>query len=75
MPKCKRGHNSGTHWIKEPPESTHEFRVQCSQCKGFIKWGARAEFESIKHLENVIFVPYAEAEPEGSISQFFSEGD
>lgn len=31
--------NATTRWIEQPPNSPHRYRVECSRCGKYIKWG------------------------------------
>lgn len=38
-------HDQGTRWLEQAPDSLHRYRVECSFCHRFIKWGNQAELD------------------------------
>lgn len=43
--KCKC--QAPSKWLEEPPESQHSYRVECSRCGKFAKWGNQAELDAL----------------------------
>jgi hypothetical protein len=41
-------HGSASNWIEQSPESVHRYRVNCSLCGKFYKWGTAAELAELK---------------------------
>lgn len=43
-----KGHNcnAATRWIEQPPKSPHRYRVECSMCGKYLKWGTESQLEA-----------------------------
>jgi hypothetical protein len=59
-------------WREEPPESHNAYRVECTVCGRFSKWGTEAELQSLKAVgAQVTLVPYDAPENSPTLDEFF----
>lgn len=64
----------GTRWIEQAPTSTSRYRVECAECREFIKWGNLAQLEALVNAgEPGELVSYEEslAPPSPTLDAFF----
>ena len=51
---------SGMTFVRMPAESLHEFRVMCSTCRSFIKWGTQENYDFLNEtFGDIPIEPYA----------------
>jgi hypothetical protein len=69
--KLKCGHEASV-WKEEPPESHNAYRVECTVCGRFAKWGTKAELPSVRSSNaQVVVVPYESRDAGPTLEAFF----
>ncbi len=66
----------GTRWLQEPPTSHNAYKVECVNCRRFIKWGTQAQLDELVDAgADGEFVPYEEPPPRANLDAFIVNDD
>ena len=68
--KCKC-QTLGTDWTEEPPTSLHRYRVSCTFCGSYLKWGNQEEYDRL--LKSGVPVRLFRYQPPATLEGFFNE--
>jgi hypothetical protein len=69
--KCKF-HGSAAEWVEQSPDSVHRYRVNCSLCGKFYKWGTAAELAKLKPFGLVSVLDY---KPPATLEALFEDDE
>jgi hypothetical protein len=62
----------GSTWTQLGPDDIHAYRVTCTKCNKFIKWGTRGELIELRHTHAVKReVPFAAGPPKNTVDMLF----
>jgi len=68
---CEHCGTKKTSWQQQSPQSNHAYKVTCSGCDKFIKWGTKDEYELLTKRKLTEFVAYSPEPPFATLDKFF----